>query len=115
MTPDELRKHFPNASLDLLARNTGQASKLERDPSHVPLAKKEVQGRDSKRFFICITSVRKRLIDQSNLCYKYHEDLCRYAGALPDDSPDICESQVRQIKAGKGEQEKIIIEIYKID
>ena len=114
MTLHGIKSLFANASPDFLARNTGQAPKLERDSRDAPLEKKEVQRRDGPKFFVRVTSVRKRLIDVSNLCYKYHEDLCRYAGILPDDSPQLCHSEVTQRKAEKGEEEKVVINIYEL-
>jgi hypothetical protein len=114
MRDDFLRNIFPNASPDLLARNAGKASKLERGSGHAPLEANKVEGPTGQRFLVRVTTTRRRLLDQSNLCYKYHEDLLRYSGILPDDSPDICESEVRQVKAVKGQEEKILIEVFTI-
>jgi hypothetical protein len=45
------------------------------------------------------------LLDQDNLCEKYHVDLCRYAGVIPDDSPEQVIIEVNQRKTVKGEAE----------
>ena len=94
------------------AGGSGAAAVVEPDTRHAPLVEEKVQGQNSARFFIRIESRRKRLIDESNLCYKYHEDLCRYIGCLPSDSPEVCHSEVRQTKCAKGEAEKITIEVF---
>lgn len=113
MTEDELAtilKRNPAVTVG----GAGTAAKLEPDTSHAPLAAQKVQGSTGQRFLVRVTSVRKRLFDESNLCYKYHEDLCRYAGALPSDAPQVCHSEVRQRKAEKGEQEHTEITVWLI-
>lgn len=96
------------------ADNSRQAAKLESDSCHAPLEAKEVQRSDGKRFLVSVTSFRKRLIDPDNLAAKYHLDLCRYSGALPDDSPDHIEFKVSQQKVNKGEAERTEITITPI-
>jgi hypothetical protein len=81
------------------AGNPGQAPKLESDSRDEPLAAKEVQRRTGEKLSVRITSFRKRLIDPDNLCEKFHLDLCRYAGAIPDDAPDCITLETRQEKA----------------
>lgn len=112
MSAHDLTRIFPNASADVLARNAGTVAKLERASQNEPLAAKEVQRPTGPRFLVRFTSIRSRLLDQSNLAYKFHEDLLRYAGVIPDDSPDICQSEVCQRKAGKGETERTLIEVF---
>ena len=117
MNEHDLRTKFPNASdsfirANLSAGDTEQVAKLESNPGHGALGKKKVQRSTGQRFFILVTSVRKRLLDEDNLCEKYHVDLCRYAGILPSDAPGQVQIKVCQRKAGKGENEETIIEIY---
>jgi hypothetical protein len=129
MTPaqiQKLRRQFPNAPesffqrqidepeirTDISTENSRQVAVMESNSGDAPLETKKVQRQVGARFLARFTSTRKRLIDESNLCYKYHEDLCRYAGALPDDSPEICHSEVWQRKILKGEIEEVIIEIF---
>jgi hypothetical protein len=111
---NDLRSIFPFASPDLLARNTGKASKLERGAGHAPLEAKEVQGPTGQRFLVRVVSYRKRLLDEDNLCEKYHVDLCRYAGCLFGDEAGTTKIETSQVKVGKGEEEKVRIEIYQI-
>ena len=97
---------------DLSARYAGQVAELESNPSHAPLEAKEVQGSDCGRVLVRVTTRRKRLLDESNQCYKFHEDLCRYAGAIPSDAPEVTHSEVSQTKCKKGEPEEITIEVF---
>lgn len=108
-TQAKIRKQL---EADFHTGNAGKVAELESNPSHAPLEAKEVQGSDRGRFLVRVTTRRKRLIDESNLCYKYHEDLCRYAGALPSDAPEVTHSEVSQTKCKKGEPEEITIEVF---
>lgn len=115
MTRNAISELFANASPDFLARNTGKVAKLERDIGDAPLEKKEVQRPASQRFLVRVTSVRKRLIDTDNLCEKYAVDLCRYAsGGAFGDEPSKTQIETTQRKAEKGEEEKVIIDIYSL-
>lgn len=105
-------RHFPNASIDLLSRNTSQTAIVERDSRDAPLGKKKVQGSTSQRILVRVTSVRKRLIDEDNLCEKYHVDLCRYAGIISGDEASKTKIETIQRKAEKNEEEQVIIEVY---
>lgn len=127
MTPDELKARFPRASRAFLeanatepsrpaflqAGNTGPVAELERNPGNGALGSVQVQGPTPARFHIRLTSVRKRLLDDDNLCEKYHVDCCRYASLLPGDSPATTRIEVCQRKTEPGEGEKVIIEIFK--
>ena len=103
---------FPNASPDLLSRNTSQATVVERDSRDEPLAKEEVQRRAGERVLVRVTSIRKRLLDEDNLCEKYHVDLCRYAGVISGDEAGKTKIETAQRKAEKSEEEKVIIEVF---
>lgn len=84
--------------------------KLEPNPGDAPLAKKKVQRPTGERFLIRVTSFRKRLIDEDNLCSKYLVDLCRYASILPSDAPDKCKIEIGQVKS---KEEYVKIEIIR--
>jgi len=105
---------FPNASTDLLARNTGSPAVVERGSVHEPLEAQEVQRPACQRVLVRVESVRKRLLDEDNLCEKYHVDLLRYAGVISGDEADKTKIETSQCKAQKGEEEKIVITIQKI-
>lgn len=120
MTPHELellKRKFP-LSAATIARNkaadTGTPAKLERHPTVEPLAKEQVQKGSSQRFLVRVTSRRRRLLDEDNLCEKYHVDLLRYAGLIPDDAPDKVKIEVGQVKVGSKEPEEVVIEIEEI-
>lgn len=102
---------FPNASPDLLARNTGTSAVVERSPVDEPLAQEEVQRPTGGRVLVRVESVRKRLLDEDNLCEKYHVDLLRYAGVISGDEADKTKIETSQRKAQKGEEEKIVITV----
>lgn len=111
---DFIRRLFPNANPDLLARNSGEATKLEPDLGDAPLGPKKVQRPTGQRFLVRVVSYRKILLDEDNLCPKYAIDLCRYAGALPSDQAGTTKIQTTQIKTVKGEAERTLIEIYEL-
>ena len=132
MSPHTIRRLFPLASASVLAANAGdygdgqpvtheanpipsrrrKAAKLERAPGNAALGAAQAQGRDSGRFHVRITATRKRLLDEDNLCGKYHCDLLRYAGVIPDDAPGCCKIETVQVKAEKGEAESVLIEVF---
>ena len=114
MTKNEITRRFPNASAAFIAanldpENSGPAAVVEHDPGDAPLAAETIQRRNRRQFFVRVTSFRRRLLDEDNLCAKYHVDLCRYAGAIPDDAPGQVKIEVGQVK---GKHEEIVIEIY---
>ena len=91
----------------------GPTAELEPDPCHEPLAKEQVQEKAGAKFLVRITSFRRRLLDEDNLCEKFAVDVCRYAGALPSDSPDVAKIEVTQVKVGSKERECVRIQIDK--
>ena len=116
MTKNEITRRFPNASAAFIAanldpENSGPAAVLEHGAGDAPLAAKKIQGPDRRKFFIRITTFRRRLLDEDNLCEKYHVDLCRYAGAIPDDAPGQVKIEVGQVRS---KNEEILIEIYEL-
>lgn len=128
--PDDIRRHFPNAT-HFVANSDGPElrgerpekpegedapvrSELEPSPKRRALRKGRVKEEDTGRFLIRVTSVRKCLLDEDNLCEKYVVDCCRYAGLLPGDGPGKTKIEVAQRKAGKGETEHTLVEIYSL-
>jgi len=91
-----------------------KAAKLESDFGDAPLEKKTLQGQCGPRFLVRVTSIRARLCDEDNLCEKFHVDLCRYAGVIPDDAPGEVKIEVCQKKAGKKEREETIVEVFEL-
>ena len=116
MNLDELRRKFPRASAAFIAANSDAGSArptavVEPSPWNGALAKKKAQRFIGPKFHVRVESVRNRLLDEDNLCAKFHVDLLRYAGIIPGDSPTEVSIQTRQRKAEKGEQEKVIITV----
>lgn len=87
---------------------------VECDPRDATLVASQAKAGDRKRVLVRFTAIRKRLLDEDNLCAKYHCDLLRYAGVIPDDAPDRCRIETRQVKAGKGETEEVRIEVFEL-
>lgn len=127
LTEEELKIRFPNASPTCIRissakprqasshlDNPRQAAELEPDHGNGALGAIPVQRKTSGRFFVRVTSYRKRLLDEDNLCEKYHVDLCRYSGMLPQDSPGTAKIEVCQQKVGSKEQERVQIEIFEL-
>ena len=116
MKPDELRRKFPRASAAFIAANSDAGSArttavVEPSPRNGALAKKKAQGLIGPSFHVRVESVRNRLLDEDNLCEKFHVDLLRYAGVIPGDSPAEVSIETRQRKAEKGEEERVIITV----
>ena len=116
MTRNEILQRYPRASASFIRANlsagdAGAVVIMERNPGNAPLATKEVQRPTGNGFLVRIVSRWKRLLDQDNLCEKYHVDLCRYAGVIPDDAPDRVKIEVAQRKAEPKEKEHTLIEV----
>lgn len=108
----EMIKSQSYEQTDLLNNNPRKTSKLESDLGNGALGQTQAQKRAGQKFLVRITAIRKRLIDEDNLCEKYHVDLCRYSGIIPDDSPEQTKIEVSQRKAKKGEEEFVMIEVF---
>lgn len=129
-----IRRLFPNVSKSCLAANSEPAefrleieegrqdsgkvapasAKLERNLGHGALGEGQAKAGNPDRFFVRVTSVRRRLIDEDNLCEKYVIDCCRYAGLLPGDGPGTTRIEATQRKAGKEEAEHTVVEIFAV-
>jgi hypothetical protein len=111
----DLQSLFPNASAAFLARNgqgAGKAAELERRSQVASSPQDAVQACAPRLLLVRVTGVRSRLLDEDNLCEKFHIDCLRYAGIIPDDSPDKVRIETRQRKAVKGEAECTVIEVF---
>lgn len=92
-------------------RRRSSRPESEQDVWDESLATKAREKSYPGRISVIITSYRKRLLDQDNLCVKYFLDCCRYAGVIPDDNPQAIDLQIRQIKVSKGQKEFTRIEV----
>lgn len=117
MNQNKLSRHFPNASPTFLKLNSdqvnggGEIAKLECPYVNAPLDAPQVKAPGSGRYVVCVTSVRKRLLDEDNLAEKFHIDALRYAGLISGDSPDKTKILTSQRKCEKDEKEHIEITI----
>ena len=63
------------------------------------------------RFLVRIVTVRKRLLDEDNICEKFAVDQLRYFGLIPNDNPAVTKIEVSQRKCRDGEPEHVEVEI----
>ena len=99
---------------DFLNHSAGQASELERHTGDAALQPPFPKEAPVQRVLIVLTSHRRRLLDQDNLCSKYLVDLCRYAGIISSDAPGSAEIKIAQEKVGPKEPERVVIDIYAV-
>lgn len=85
---------------------------LERHLCDGPLAKGQTENGHPRKFLVRVTSFRVRLLDEDNLCEKYHVDCCRYSGLLRADDPSQARIVTAQEKVRKKSEERteIVIE-----
>lgn len=119
MNEHKLKRLFPHASHDFLKENietddTRQASIPQRPVRQESLVPNKGKKADTARYFICVTSVRKRLLDTDNLVAKYHVDALRYASIIHSDAPNQAEIKVTQRKCKEGEEEHVDIEVFEL-
>jgi len=117
VTRQQITERYPNASesfirANLSPDNSRATPKLESNSRHEPLAEEKAEGRNRQRVLVRVTSIRSRLLDEDNLCEKYHVDLLRYAGVISGDSAAEVKIETGQRKVQKGEVERIVIEVY---
>lgn len=87
-------------------------SELERRALDGTMGTAEVERDYSGDFLVRVTSVRRRLLDDDNLCEKYLVDALRYSGLLPGDSPRTTRIETGQRQAKEGEDEHTLVEIF---
>ncbi len=87
------------------------SSVVERRSGDEPLAQAQAKAGYSGKYLVRVVSFRRRLLDEDNLCSKYHIDALRYASILPSDAPDQCRIETTQIKVETKEQERTEITI----
>lgn len=122
MTYDELKAKFPHASEQFLRANAGDSAhrgkapsaELERCLTDEPLAADALKARHSGKFFVRVVSFRRRLLDEDNLCEKFHVDCVRYAAIIPSDAPGRCRIVTTQEKVRSKEEERTEILIEQI-
>jgi hypothetical protein len=97
------------------SESAGSAAVLERDSGDGAMGAVQVQARSVRRFHVRVTAIRTRLLDEDNMCEKYHIDLLRYAsGGVFGDGPSTTTIEVCQEKAQAGEPEEVRLEVFEI-
>lgn len=118
MTPNEIRRRFPNASASCLAANAHRAQLpapvLELHPEPVATGPDASQARSAGRTRVSIESRRCRLCDPDNLSVKAILDAMRYEGLILDDSPDHIELVVKQTRVPHRHLEQTIVTLEAI-
>lgn len=117
------RQAHPKAgSTELLDSTQGReaevdelCSESERTIRDAALGESQAQDGHPARYFVRITRVSRRLLDEDNLCGKYGCDFLRYCGALPNDAPEQTSIHNTQRKVRSGEEEHTIIELFQIN
>lgn len=84
---------------------------LERDSRDGALVTRETERGHPVRFHVVVTSFRRRLLDEDNLCEKYVVDCCRYSGLVSFDSPETTRITVSQQKVTREEDERTEVTI----
>lgn len=114
MTPDELKRYFPQASADTILKNCGveKDAERERNPGDESVAAPARARPDPVRRLVRLTSYRCRLLDERNSFDKYFVDALVYAGILFDDSPVWAQIEVSQRLVHGKELERTEIEVF---
>jgi len=76
-----------------------------------PLGTNQGEASHSGRLVVRVESFRRRLLDEDNLAIKWAVDALRYAGIIPDDSPDKVSIKACQQKVKTKEEERTEITI----
>lgn len=84
---------------------------LEPDSSNDAVGSAPIQEANHERIVVRVCSVRKRLLDEDNLCEKYLVDSLRYCGLIPNDCPGKVKIEVSQRRCLDGETEQVLISI----
>jgi hypothetical protein len=88
---------------------------LERSLGDGAMDPNETQRGNPVRFLVRVTSFRRRLLDEDNLCEKYVVDCCRYSGLLSGDAPETTRIEVSQQKVTREEDERTELTIVERD
>ncbi len=89
-------------------------AELERRVRDGALVEAQAKKIAPRNVLVRVTSFRTCLLDEDNLCEKYHVDLCRYAGIIHGDSPATTRIEVAQAQVKRGEREYVRIEVFKL-
>ena len=84
---------------------------VERRADAKSVAPPRLQEANTERVIVRVLTVRKRLLDEDNLCEKFLVDAMRYCGFLADDRASTTKIEVSQRKCEAGEEEHVVIEI----
>lgn len=106
-----LAQLYPLNGLPDQTHRPAPAPVVERDLRPRPLAARKAEKGHPRKFLVRVTSFRRRLLDEDNLCEKYHVDCLRYSGLLVGDAPGQARIVTSQEKVARKEDERTEIEI----
>lgn len=84
---------------------------VERGDPHALAEAPQAEAGHPGKYFVRVVSFRVHLLDEDNLCEKYHVDALRYSGLLPSDAPDQCRIITTQEKVATKAEERTEITI----
>lgn len=113
--PESSDAFYARHNLNALNHPSPSHPILERDPWHGAMDAHEAQRGNPVRFLVRVTSFRRRLLDEDNLCEKYVVDCCRYSGLLPGDAPETTRIEVCQQKVSGEKDERTEVVITEFD
>ena len=111
--PENLRRAMERKPVYADTNHHDQRAVAEHQPvSRVPLADgKPVQEADGTCYRVRIVSYAIRSRDADNVFVKHAVDSLRYAGIIPDDSPEHITLEVSQVRVKTKAEQKTVIEI----
>lgn len=117
LTLADLPQQYQNQVVkQLYASNPGShdqtpAPLVERGQPNAPLAAAQTEASDPRKCVVRVVSFRRRLLDEDNICEKYHIDALRYLGVLASDAPGHTQIITSQTKVKTKGEERTVIEI----
>lgn len=106
------QRHHAEILTQLHPRDTRQAPVMESGFGAGALGAGEVERGHTGRVLVRVTSFRVRLLDEDNLCEKWHVDCLRYSGILSGDDPSQAKIETGQVKVKKKTEERVLIEVF---
>jgi hypothetical protein len=106
------RKYQDQVAVQLYApHNPGPGPVPKPAPEPEPVGPGPAKEAYPGKYAVCVVSYRRRLLDEDNLCPKYHIDSLRYAGLLPSDAPDKATIKTSQVQVRTKAEERTVISI----
>ena len=119
MNPDDLKRLFPNASADTLARNRGQLpnDKFKHNKASTLGSANEGKTQSIQRVRVRFVGYRVRPLDPDNFAGSVKDclDFLRHAHLIDGDEPWRITLETEQVKVKTFKEEKLLIKIDRIE